>query len=104
MRLRPMIAFVALQLALTFAARAAEPPFFKGMTVSCQTWGIEWQTPEMEQTLAELHSLGVNSIAIHPYARIGEDGHVRFRQFAGSGYITTPLAWAHQLGMSTMLI
>ena len=43
------------------------PPIYKGMTISCQTWGIEWQTPEMEASIDELKSLGVNSIAIHPY-------------------------------------
>ena len=57
----------------------APPALYKGMTVSCQTWGIEWQMPEMEATLDELKSLGVNSIAIHPYAQIQNDGHVRFR-------------------------
>ena len=82
----------------------ASAPFFKGMTVSCQTSGVEWQTPEMEKTLAELHSLGVNSIAIHPYAQIREDGHVQTRYRAGTDFITTPLQWAHALGMSTMLI
>src|SRR6266852_9139101 len=58
---------------------AEQPVFFKGVTVSCQTWGIEWQTPAMAQTLDELKSLGVNSVAIHPYARIENDGHVTFR-------------------------
>ena len=55
------------------AEQPAPPPFFKGVTVSCQTWGIEWQMPEMETTLDELKSLGANSIAIHPYAQIRED-------------------------------
>ena len=91
---------------LTFAASAtaADQSFFKGMTVSCQTWGIEWETPQMRNTLAELKSFGVDSIAIHPYARIEEDGHVKCRQNANTSYITTPLHWAHELGMRTMLI
>ena len=55
---------------------AAEHPFFKGVTVSCQTWGVEWQTPEMARALDELKALGANSVAIHPYARIENDGHV----------------------------
>ena len=69
----------ALVIATAIPAPGEQPaplPFFKGVTVSCQTWGIEWQTPEMEATLDELKSLGVNSIAIHPYAQIREDGHV----------------------------
>ena len=74
----------------------APSPFFKGVTVSCQTWGIEWQTPEMKTSLDELKSLGVNSIAIHPYAQIREDGHVITgrRSGASTSHITTPLRWA----------
>ena len=88
------------------AEQPASLPFFKGVTVSCQTWGIEWQTPEMEATLDELKSLGVNSIAIHPYAQIREDGHVDSgrRSGASTSHITTPLRWARERGMSAMLI
>jgi len=90
----------------TRAEEPAAPPLFKGVTVSCQTWGIEWQMPEMKTTLDELKSLGVNSIAIHPYAQIREDGHVVTgrRPDASTTHITTPLRWAHERGMSTMLI
>ena len=28
--------------------------FIKGMTVSCQTWGYEWATPQMKETMVEL--------------------------------------------------
>src|SRR5437868_2297058 len=95
--------------ALATVAAFAEQPrsaIYKGMTVSCQTWGIEWQTPEMEATLDELKSLGVNSIAIHPYAQVREDGHVVSGRRAGAmtSHITTPLRWAHERGMSAMLI
>ena len=79
---------------------------YKGMTVSCQTWGIEWQMPEMEATLDELKSLGVNSVAIHPYAQIREDGHVAAgrRSGASTTHITTPLRWAHERKMTAMVI
>ena len=79
-------------------------PFFKGVTVSCQTWGREWQTPEMAQTLDELKSLGANSVAIHPYARISEDGHVTFRTLDENRHITVPLDWARERGLSVMMI
>ncbi len=79
-------------------------PFAKGMTVSCQTWGGEWATPEMAATLDELKSLGVNSIAIHPYAQIREDGHVLFRNRDNFHHITQPLDWARERGLSVMLI
>ncbi len=63
-------------------------------------------TPEMAQTLDELKSLGVNSIAIHPYARIQEDGQVVAGRRAGANttHITMPLRWARERGMSAMLI
>ncbi|MEY2519446.1 MAG: hypothetical protein QOF24_1205 [Verrucomicrobiota bacterium] len=91
---------------VTASGQPTAPPFYKGVTVSCQTWGIEWQTPEMEKTLDELKSLGVNSIAIHPYAQIREDGHVVTGRRSGTSttHITTPLRWAHERGMSAMLI
>jgi len=94
-----------LGLSLTPTIVASNPSsFVKGMTVSAQTWGWEWATPEMAQTLDELHSLGVNSIAIHPYARIENDGHVNFRVVDDNRYITQPLDWAHERGLSVMLI
>src|SRR5438034_7195254 len=89
------------------AAGLSDPlPFFKGVTVSCQTWGIEWQMPEMATALDELKSLGVNSIAIHPYAQIREDGHLLTGRgsTAGTTHITTPLRWARERGMSVMLV
>jgi hypothetical protein len=101
--------WILVALATTGSSAFAEPtgpPIYKGMTVSCQTWGIEWQTLEMETTMDELKSLGVNSIAIHPYAQIREDGHVVSgrRSGATTTHITTPLRWAHERGMSAMLI
>ncbi|MBA3544675.1 MAG: hypothetical protein H0T83_09595 [Chthoniobacterales bacterium] len=94
-----------LVLVLAPSAMADETPSFaKGVTVSCQTWGWEWATPEMARTLDELKSLGVNSIAIHPYAQIQEDGHVRFRTEDNFRHIATPLDWARDRGLSVMLI
>lgn len=96
---------LVLAIALCSISRATElPAFFKGVTVSCQTWGTEWQTPEMAQTLDELRSLGANSFAIHPYARIMNDGHVRFRTIDDNRHISVPLDWAQERGMSAMLI
>lgn len=60
---------------------AAEGPgeFLRGMTVSCPTWGPIWGSPAMAQSLDELADLGVEWISIHPYARVGRDGSLRFR-------------------------
>jgi hypothetical protein len=84
---------------------AAEGPMvFKGVTVSCQTWGVEWQTPAMAETLDELKSLGANSFAIHPYARIENDGHVSDRKIDADRHITVPLDWARERGLSIMVV
>lgn len=91
-------------LGMTGDATDNELPFLKGMTISCQTWGLEWQTPEMAKTLDELKSLGVNSVAIHPYAQIRDDGHVSFRVIDDNRHITVPLDWARERGLSVMLI
>src|SRR3954466_9936012 len=101
-----LILFAATVSALSASAGQTQPGPYKGMIVSCQTWGIEWQMPEMERTIDELKSLGVNSIAIHPYAQIREDGHVISgrRSGASTTHITTPLRWARERGMSAMLI
>ena len=92
-------------MALSAVGQESQRQIYKGMTVSCQTWGIEWQAPEMRDTIDELKSLGVNSIAIHPYAQIREDGHVitGLRSGATTTHITTPLQWAYERGMSAML-
>ncbi len=74
------------------------------MTVSAQTSGWEWGTPQMEATLDQLKSLGVRWIAIHPYARIETNGGVSFSQEAEPGYVTKPLDWAKARGMGVMLI
>ncbi|MEP6937067.1 MAG: hypothetical protein ABI871_03270 [Chthoniobacterales bacterium] len=101
--MKSLAALVALALSIA-PAHAESQTFFKGVTVSCQTWGTEWQTPAMAQTLDELKSLGANSVAIHPYARIENDGHVSFRTIDGNRHITVPLDWAWERGLSVMLI
>jgi len=59
--------------------------------------------PAMEHTLDELTSLGVNAVAIHPYARIGNDGTVVYRPGPVTPATVKPLAWAHERGMATLL-
>ena len=105
--MRLVLVFASLAItAFSLLAEETPPRFYKGMTISCQTWGIEWQMPEMRDALDELKSLGVNSIAIHPYAQIREDGQVVFgrRGDGSTAHITTPLGWAHERGLSVMLI
>lgn len=77
--------------------------YMKGMTVSCQTWGYEWATPEMNSTMDELKSLGVSWIAIHPYARIRENGSIKFRDNLDQFHIVTPLQWSAEKQMPMMI-
>jgi len=75
---RTLLAFPLLGLAPAATAAAAGEPV-RGMTVSCPTWGWEWGSDAMVEAIADLHGLGVNWIAIHPYARIAQDGSVQWR-------------------------
>lgn len=79
----------------------SQDPPLHGMTVSCQTWGGEWGTDAMVETMAELKAMGVNWIAIHPYAGIAKDGTVSLSgwRYDDTSWLTRPIAEAHKLGM-----
>jgi hypothetical protein len=76
-----------------------------GMTVSCQTWGWEWGTDQMVAEMRDLRALGVNWIAIHPYAGIRGDGSVVMhrRRPEDTRWLTRPIAEAHRLGLKIMI-
>jgi hypothetical protein len=80
-----------------------ETDVLKGMNISCQTWGYEWATPEMKQTLIDLKKLGVNSFTFHPYARILNNGRIKYSNSLEQEHITVPLNWANELKMKVML-
>ena len=59
----------------------------------------------MAQTLDELQSLGVNSVALHPYAQVCEDGHIiRHNRSSEPALLAVPLDWAGARGLRVMLI
>lgn len=96
------------------AARSGPAPgagpdarFVRGMTISCQTWGREWASDGFARELDELARLGVNWVAIHPYARIGADGTVSWRALDPEDppeWIARPIREAHARGMSILVI
>jgi hypothetical protein len=88
-RALPLALAGAIALVAPAAAERLDPsaPFMRGMVVSCPRGGDIWGTPTMAEALAELESLGVEWVAIHPYARIGRDGEVRWRPVERSGYL-----------------
>lgn len=89
---------------LAGGAAAADAPFVRGMTVSCQTSGREWGTPGMGTCLDRLKPLGVNYVAIHPYAQIREDGSVKFRPIEEQTHLLRAIAMAKERGMGMMVI
>lgn len=91
------------------AAQPAAPaqPEVRGVTISCQTWGREWGSDDMVEALRELAALGVNWVAIHPYAGIRADGSVGSRHLSradgGPRWLTRPIAEAHRLGIKILI-
>ncbi len=82
-----------------------QPVAVRGMTISCQTWGWEWGSDEMVESMRELKALGVNWIAIHPYARIRGDGTVGSRRRGDDAFshLTRPIREAKKLGIKIMI-
>lgn len=78
----------------------------QGVTISCQTWGWEWGSDGFEAELEELRDLGVNWIAIHPYARIHGDGRVTWREIDSESpppWLRRPIVEAHERGMAILV-
>lgn len=74
---------------------AAPRELVRGMTISCQTNGREWGTPGFARELDRLSALGVNWVAIHPYARVHGDGRVTWRRWEASrppAHVVGPVA------------
>ncbi|MHC5003740.1 MAG: glycoside hydrolase family 113 [Planctomycetota bacterium] len=108
----PPVLLAALLAAAAVRPAAGEPDpgadphaTVRGMTVSCHAWGWEWGTDEMVQTLETLSSLGVNWVAIHPYASIRADGTVAApdRWYQDAEWIRRPIREAHRLGLKIMI-
>ena len=75
-----LVTLVGELLATTKRTVAAKPAAqIHGMTISCPMNGEIWGTSAMRIAIRENRRLGVNMIAIHPYARIRKNGEVRFR-------------------------
>ena len=81
-------------------------PGVRGMTVSCATWGWEWGSDEMVETMRELKEMGINWITIHPYAQIRPDGMVVDRHWRDNPrpeWLTRPIEEAHRLGLKMLI-
>ena len=73
-----LLAGLLCTLALPAAAESDLPTdtFMRGMIVSCPRAGQIWGSPSMVDALGELGELGVEWVAIHPYARVLRNGAV----------------------------
>lgn len=88
------------------APEAVDASVVRGMTISCQTWGWEWGSPGFAGELEELHELGVNWVAIHPYARIRKDGSVSYREIDLENppkHLAGAIQTAHERGLSILI-
>lgn len=88
------------------AEASSEVPSVRGMTISTRTSGHEWGTADFPAELDRLQALGVNWIAIHPYAGVRADGELRWRSWegdAGPDYLAKAIDAAHARGMQILV-
>jgi hypothetical protein len=73
----------------------------RGMTISCHRAGQVWGTDATAASMTELAGLGVNWIAIHPYAGIRADGEVVVWEglYEDVTWLRRPIAEAHERGL-----
>lgn len=85
----PLVLCLVLLLPASVPAEDLETPFsfIRGMVVSCPRGGQIWGSPAMADSLAQLEDLGVEWVAIHPYARVRRNGEVQSRAASESGYL-----------------
>jgi len=76
-----------------------EEAFMRGMIVSCPRAGQIWGSPSMVDALDQLGELGVEWIAIHPYARVRRDGAVNSRPASEVDYLGRAVEIARAAGM-----
>lgn len=86
------------------AAPPAPAPFFHGMIVTSARAGEEWASPAMAATLDTLPKLGVDAVALHPYAVISEDGSLRWDPDPSPAYLVQPLRDMRDRGLRPVLI
>lgn len=110
-KLRYVLRSAILAVLALFAATAAEPTlaaapaeqgdevFLKGMIVSCPRAGEVWGSPAMAEALHELRDLGVEWVAIHPYARVRRDGSIGYRAAEEVAYLERAVEIVRAAGM-----
>lgn len=90
------------------AGAAGRADKIQGMTLSTARGSAEWGRDHIVPALEDLRGLGVNWIAIHPYARIGRDGEVSWRRGEQEGaeapvWLRRPIEEAHRQGLKILV-
>jgi hypothetical protein len=110
--LRTLVLLAVLSLATVAPAAPTKSPApaserVRGIFVSTHTSGREWGEDEMASTLDDIRAVGAGWVAIHPYARIDEDGSVRYREFDPMNppaHLVRPIQEAHARGMKIAIM
>ena len=106
-RLLPIVATAWMLGGAAWACESAFPGSIRGVTISTHLSGQEWASDHMRPTMEQLRDLGVEWVAIHPYAGIRPDGTVRvFRPVdpaAPSEELIRPIREAHALGLKILI-
>ena len=87
--------------------RAPFPDNVQGITISTHIDGRDWAfEDQMLPTMRDVRGVGADWVAIHPYAAIGADGLVRFRELDSESpppHIVRPIEVAHSLGLKILI-
>lgn len=73
---------------------------YRGMTVSCPIYGQIWGTDRFSESLETLKELGVEWVAIHPYAGVRRNGYVRFTPARETEYLAGAVERARKAGIA----
>jgi hypothetical protein len=78
----------------------------RGITVSTHRSNGAWDSDTLDETFADLRTLGSNWVAIHPYASISRDGSVRFEPLEPDEpprWLRRPIEAAHRQGLQILI-
>ncbi len=92
----------------TVTPQAARDDKINGMTLSTARGSAEWGRDHIVPAITDLRTLGVNWIAIHPYAGIDREGNVTWWRRDGKGggapiWLTRPIEEAHRQGIKILV-
>lgn len=102
--MRAFLGWMVLTVTLALAGPASAGTV-RGITVSTHGNGMDWGWDPIGPTLDELHDLGANWVAFHPYAWIAPDGEVRFELDPADppAHVVRPIREAHARGLRILI-